>query len=55
MREKPDAVDSEEHTSGGKQGEDERSRLMMLAQMESDDHEGQQKRSCQEWLQITVV
>jgi hypothetical protein len=55
VREQPDAVDGEERTSGGNQGEDERSRLMMPAQMEPDDQQRQQERCGQERLQIAVI
>ncbi len=55
MGEQSNAVDGEEHTSGGNQGEDERSRLMMPAQMEPGDEQREQKRSGKPRLQIAVI
>jgi len=47
MREPPDAVDSEEHTSGCRQRERKGTRLMMLTQMQTSYQQGEEQ-ACSE-------
>jgi hypothetical protein len=54
MRKQSDTIDGEEYTTGSSQREQEWFRLMMSAQVEPGDYQGEQERCSQKWLQIAI-